>query len=130
MKQSKIMDEPDREIVFLSDREIESSDREWYEHPEWKGIRLKDLLTGKDTGNKFSYHLVHIEKNCEIPKHLHEKEWELNRMIKGKGLFIFDNKEITLSAGQTFATPPGVSHAVSSYDSEMSLLALFIPVSD
>jgi quercetin dioxygenase-like cupin family protein len=127
MKNDKSKTAADKEIVFIPGKEIESSEKEWYKHPACKGVYLKDLLTGKDTGGKFSYHLVRIEKNCEIPSHDHKTEWELNRLISGKGAFIFTDKEIMLAPGQTFATPPGISHAVSSYDNEVLLLAMFLP---
>jgi len=117
----------DKGIVFFSDIEIESDKKEWYEHPACKGVFLKDLVTGEDTGGEFSYHLVRVEKNSEVMDHDHETQWEFNRIIGGKGVFLIGDKEVVIAPGQTFVTPPGIHHTVSAYDDELSLLAVFVP---
>jgi len=114
-------------VVLFPDFEIEAEVKPWYRHQAWKGVSLKDLVTGKETGGKFSYHLVKIEKNCEVMGHDHQTLWEWNVVLDGKGMFYFEDKEIEIKIGQTFATPPGTHHTVSAGSEELSLLALFIP---
>lgn len=121
------MDAFDKEVVFFSDKEVESDNKEWYEHPACKGVFLKDLVTGEDTGGEFSYHLVRVLRNCEVSDHDHEDQWEWNRIIDGSGVFLIGDKEVVISPGQTYATPPGVHHTVSAYDEDLSLLAMFVP---
>ncbi len=127
MEQKKVMDIFERGIVFLPDLEIESTKKPWYPHPEWKGVFLKDLVTEKETSGTFSYHLVRVWKDHEVMYHDHETQWEWNRIIDGKGVFLFEDREITLAHGQTFVTPPGIRHAVSAYYEDLSLLAVFVP---
>lgn len=127
MEQKKAEDIFDEDIVFFSDLEIESSKKPWYQHPECKGVFLKDLVSGKDTSGRFSYHLVKVWKNCEVSDHSHDTRWEWNRIIGGSGVFILGDKEVGIKPGQTFVTPPGIHHTVGAYDEDLSLLALFIP---
>ncbi|RXE56393.1 cupin [Methanoculleus taiwanensis] len=127
MEQKNVLDIFDQGVVFLPDLEIMSAEKPWYPHPEWKGVFLKDLVTGKETGGAFSYHLVRVWKNHEVMDHNHETQWEWNRIIDGTGVFLFEDKEIPLADGQTFVTPPGVRHAVSAHHEDLSLLAVFVP---
>jgi quercetin dioxygenase-like cupin family protein len=127
MEQKNAQNIFDQGVVFLPDLEIESAKRLWYPHPEWRGVFLKDLVTGKETGGMFSYHLVRVWKDCEVMDHDHETQWEWNRIIDGQGVFFFEDREISLAHGQTFVTPPGVRHAVSAHNGDLSLLAVFIP---
>ncbi len=127
METKDVPDAFDKGAVFLPDREIESAKEPWYQHPEWKGVFLKDLVTGKDTGGAFSYHLVRVWKNCEVMDHDHETQWEWNCILSGKGVFLLEDKEVSLVPGQTFVTPPGVHHTVSAHHEDLLLLAVFVP---
>jgi len=113
--------------VISPTQEIDAADRPWYSLPGSHGVFLKDMVTGKETGGKFSYHLVRIEKNCEVPDHDHETQWEWNMILRGKGTFLLGDKEVTIQPGQSFATPPKNHHTVSAGDEELSLLAVFVP---
>lgn len=113
--------------VFFPGSETEANARPWYPHPAMKGVFLKDLVTAKESGGKFSYHLVRVWKDCEVIDHNHETQWEWNLVISGKGVFIIGDKEVTITPGQTFVTPPKNNHTVSAGHQDLSLLALFVP---
>lgn len=127
MEQQHVSDLFEQGVVLFPRHEIKAVTRPWYSHPAWNGVYLKDLVTGKETGGKFSYHIVRIEKGCEVADHNHEDLWEWNVILNGKGVFTLDNTENATKPGQTFATPPGTHHTVSAGNEELSLLALFIP---
>ncbi|WP_243669897.1 hypothetical protein [Methanoculleus chikugoensis] len=58
----------------------------WYSNPAWTGVALADLAPGADTkGGSFSSHLVRVRKDCEVPDHLHESQWEWNAILAGHG---------------------------------------------
>jgi quercetin dioxygenase-like cupin family protein len=113
--------------VIFPGLEIEANAKTWYSLPGCEGVFLKDLVTGKETGGKFSYHLVRVSKNGEVADHDHETQWEWNLIISGKGTFVIGNKEVTIAPGQTFVTPPKNHHTVSAGHEDLLLLALFIP---
>jgi quercetin dioxygenase-like cupin family protein len=127
MKQKTITEIFEQGTVSLPDLEIEAVAKPWYSHPAWSGVFLKDLVTAKETGGKFSYHLIRVWKNKEVMDHDHETQWEWNQIISGKGVFVIGDKEVPLVPGQTFVTPPGVHHTVSADDEDLTLLALFSP---
>ena len=103
-------------------------EKPWYSHPAWNGVFLKDLVTAKETGGAFSYHLVRVSRNCEVADHDHETQWEWNVVLAGTGSFLLDGREVpVVGPGQTFVTPPRTHHTVSAGSDELSLLALFVP---
>jgi mannose-6-phosphate isomerase-like protein (cupin superfamily) len=127
MELKNVMDIFDPEVVFLPEQEIETAKKPWYPHPEWRGVFLKDLVTGKETGGMFSYHLVRIWEDSKVMDHNHETQWEWNRIIDGEGVFLFGDREVLLACGQTFITPPGIHHSVNAHSGDLSLLAVFVP---
>lgn len=99
----------------------------WYSNPAWTGVALADLAPGADTkGGSFSSHLVRVRKDCEVPDHLHESQWEWNAILAGHGKMILDGREILFKPGDTFTTPPGVRHTVIADKEDLALLAVFV----
>jgi quercetin dioxygenase-like cupin family protein len=127
MDQQHVSELFEQGTVLLPRLEIKAVTKPWYSPPAWDGVYLKDLVTGKETGGEFSYHIVRIQQGCEVADHNHDTQWELNMVLSGKGIFKLDDRDIAAKPGQTFATPPGIHHTVSAGDEELSLLALFIP---
>ena len=127
MKQQNISKLFEDGTVLLPDLEVRAAEKLWYAPPSWQGVFLKDLVTGNETAGAFSYHLMRVERTCEIPDHAHETQWSWNVVLAGTGLFVLGGREVPVEVGQTFITPPHVHHAVSAGDDELSLLAIFAP---
>jgi quercetin dioxygenase-like cupin family protein len=105
-----------------------ATEKPWYSPPAWNGVSLKDLVSAKETGGAFSYHLVRVAPDCEVPDHDHEIQWEWNVVLAGTGSFLLDGQEVPVAKpGQTFVTPPRIHHTVSAGSDELTLLALFVP---
>lgn len=98
----------------------------WNHHPEFEGVRLKHILTGKNTENHFSYHLVHVEAGCEMSSHIHETQIELHQVIEGRGTGQRGDEHIAYQAGVTAVMPQSETHAVKA-DEDLYMLATFIP---
>ncbi|MBP2643797.1 MAG: cupin [Firmicutes bacterium] len=99
----------------------------WHEHPLFKGVALKHLITGKNTEGKFSSHLVRVKSGCEIGKHVHNGKWELHEVIEGHGKCIIGNKEIDYYEGITTVIPSDIAHIVKAGEDDLYILAKFIP---
>jgi len=127
MEPKKIPEIFEQGAVLFPRMEIEANAKPWYSLPGSKGVFLKDLVTGKETGGKFSYHLVRVWKDSEVPDHEHETQYEWNLIISGKGVFVIGDREVTIAPGQTYVTPPKNHHTVCATGEDLSLLALFIP---
>lgn len=127
MEPKKMSEIFEQGVVFFPGTETEANAKPWYSLPGCEGVFLKDLVTGKETGGKFSYHLVRVWKDSEVADHDHDTQWEWNLVISGNGVFIIGDKEVTIAPGQTFVTPPKNHHTVSAGHEDLSLLALFVP---
>jgi len=127
MEQQDLSELFEKGAVLFPDLEVRAAERPWNASPAWNGVFVKDLVTGKETGGAFSYHLMRVERNCEIPDHDHETQWSWNVVLRGAGSFVLGGRRVPVEVGQTFITPPHVHHAVSAGDDEILLLAIFAP---
>lgn len=113
-------------IIYL-EKEMDAKELDWNAHPAFKGVFLKHLVRGEDTGSGFSCHLVKVEAGCEIGEHVHEKQWELHEIIGGAGKGVLVNKEIAYKLGVSVVIPKGVKHKVIAGEDDLYLLAKFVP---
>jgi len=116
----------DGKVVFPG-KTIDAAMLPWYEHPAFKGVLLKDLVTAVDTNGAFSCHVVKISKGFEVGEHNHNAEWEFNEAVEGCGPLILDGVTHSCRPGFTCVTPPGVPHIVSAPYEDICLLAKFVP---
>jgi quercetin dioxygenase-like cupin family protein len=117
----------DQGMVIFPDHKEDINKKSWYTPPGWVGVSLKDIITGKDTSGAFSYHLVKIARHCEVPPHAHEAQWEWNVILNGTGSFVIQETEMPVTIGETYVTPPGISHTVKAEDRELVITAVFVP---
>lgn len=113
--------------LLLADGSNEFEQIEWSKHPVFEGVELKHIVTGKDTGGLFSYHLVRIAPNCCIKEHVHETQLETHEVISGSGLCINDGMELLYEMGVISIMPAGIKHEVRAGDEGLCLFAKFMP---
>lgn len=70
----------------LPEKSVEFAAIPWTKHPDFKGVELKHIVTAKNTGGQFSYHLVHIAANHSISSHVHSAQIETHEVIAGSGV--------------------------------------------
>lgn len=99
----------------------------WNAHPSFKGVALKHLVTAKESGGRFSYHLVKIEPGCEIGLHVHETQLESHEVIEGQGTALNNGEEVVYSPGIISIFEPNTSHKVSAGADGLRLFAKFFP---
>lgn len=100
---------------------------EWIKHPDFQGVELKHIVTSRETGGKFSYHLVRIAPGCSIESHIHKTQLETHEVIKGSGECINDGVTLSYQPGTISIMPAGVEHKVNAGDQGLFLFAKFIP---
>lgn len=113
--------------IHYSDRSESISDVEWAKHPKFKGVYLKHMIKGADTGNLFSSHLVKIDPNCCLETHCHENELELHEAIEGDGSCQLIEESFAYHLGKMAVIPKGESHMVRAGENGLTLLAKFFP---
>lgn len=99
----------------------------WSKHPTFDGVELKHIITAKDTGGAFSYHLVRIAPNKSIGNHIHETQLETHEVIAGCGVCINDGTEIAYEPGVISIMPAKVPHQVNAGKDGLYLFAKFFP---
>jgi quercetin dioxygenase-like cupin family protein len=113
-------------MVHTLAKDTSIEELEWNDHPAFKGVAIKHLVTGRDTSGHFSAHLVHVQAGCEIGAHIHEGKWELHEVVDGQGECVIVEKTIQYQAGVMALIPPDFVHIVKA-DTDLYLLAKFIP---
>lgn len=107
--------------------EVDAGSLKWNPHPTFAGVAMKHLMTGKETGGKFSMHLVRLEPCAEIGDHVHEKNWELHEVADGSGVCLLDGQRVKYEPGVAAVMPENVSHSVQAGEAGLCLLAKFMP---
>ena len=113
--------------IFTMGQTLTVQDLPWHDHPAFQGVALRHLITGKQTDGKFSSHLVRVKSGCEIGDHIHEGKWELHEVVCGQGTCRIETAEISYTKGVTAVIPADLPHSVQATESDLYLLAKFIP---
>ncbi|NMC31157.1 MAG: cupin domain-containing protein [Veillonellaceae bacterium] len=113
--------------IFTMGQPLTVQDLPWHDHPAFPGVALRHLITGMQTDGKFSSHLVRVKSGCEIGNHIHEGKWELHEVVCGQGTCRIESAEIPYSKGVTAVIPADLPHSVQAAETDLYLLAKFIP---
>jgi len=111
----------------LPDTAISFGDIPWRKHPTFDGVELKHIVTAKETGGQFSYHLVRIAPGKAIGNHVHQTQTETHEVIAGTGTCVSNGAELTYEPGVISILPMGLPHEVKAGPDGLSLFARFIP---
>ena len=111
----------------LPEGEILFSEIGWNKHPVFEGVELKHIITSKQTGGDFSYHLVRIAPNKSIKNHIHETQLETHEVIAGYGECINNGMALVYEPGVISIMPAKVPHEVNAGPKGLYLFAKFIP---
>lgn len=117
----------------MSTQTIENSfgrhSSEWHPHPTNEGVFLKHLVTGSDTNNSVSCHLVKIAPNAMIKMHHHSAQLEIHEIIGGDGLCHYKEGVCSYSVGDINILHKNVDHEIIASDKGLYILAKFCPAS-
>jgi len=113
--------------VFATNRQQKIADLPWNPHASFKGVYLKHLVTGTDTGNQLSCHIVKVDPGCVLETHQHDGKIEIHEVIAGSGKMILDGKEMDYSPGQICIIPANMPHKVVAGKDGLYILAKFSP---
>ncbi|MCQ2973231.1 MAG: cupin domain-containing protein [Bacteroidales bacterium] len=113
--------------LLLPNKEVKFDELKWSQHPTFKGVALKHLITAKDTNGEFSYHLVRIDPNCEIGNHIHATQLETHEVIEGYGICSNDGEKLDYNPGTISIIPAKINHLVKAGDKGLLLFAKFFP---
>lgn len=127
MKDSIIFENFNNGILLKQFSKSELNKINWNPHPKFKGVQLKNIITGSDTDNTISCHFVKIEPNCEISLHTHPDNLEIHEVIHGQGNCIMNTECREYNCGTVSIIPKNIEHKIVANDSGLYLFAKFIP---
>ena len=103
------------------------ADVPWSGHPAFEGVELKHILTSKETGGAFSFHLVRIAPGKKIGNHVHAAQLETHEVIAGGGVCVNGGENLAYAPGVVSILPANVPHEVAAGEEGLFLFAKFIP---
>ena len=113
--------------LYLLAKHENNEAKPWNAHPKFRGVYLKNIITGNQTEGVFSAHIVKIEESCSIGEHTHDDNTELHEIINGTGTCMIGNKEVSYTPGDCAIIPKRTLHKVVAGENGLYLLAKFFP---
>lgn len=102
-------------------------DKKWNPHPTFRGVFLKHIITGAQTDNRFSSHIVRIDPECALEEHIHDGKTELHEVMEGFGICLLNGREVTYYPGDCAVIPCNIRHEVVAGKNGLILHAKFMP---
>ncbi len=99
----------------------------WNEHPVFKGVFLKHLITGSQTNNQLSSHLVKINPGSQIGTHNHIGKTEIHEVVEGSGFCTVEESEHKYIPGTVVIIPADLDHQVTADENGLVIMAKFFP---
>lgn len=96
-------------------------------HKKFKGVALKQLVTGEETDGRLSCHLVKIEPFCCLESHTHPDHLEIHEVIAGEGIYGIGDQEYSYRPGSVGVIPMDKVHRVEAGKEGLFILAVFSP---
>jgi quercetin dioxygenase-like cupin family protein len=113
--------------LFINGSTVNLENLSWDEHPANKGVFLKHIIKGEETGNQLSCHFVKINPSCEIGLHIHAGKTELHEVLEGSGLCIIEESSVKYKKGVIGFIPADKNHSLKASESGLFLMAKFFP---
>lgn len=111
----------------LSGGAVSFGELPWNKHPAFDGVELKHIVTARETGGLFSYHLVRIAPGKAIGSHIHQTQLETHEVIAGSGVCVNNGTRLPYAPGVITILPMGLPHEVQAGPDGLYLFAKFIP---
>ena len=106
---------------------LDSQSGEWTEHPRFKGILIKNLLTRQQNALA-NVNVVRVPTGGVIGAHNHGTQVETIYVLAGQSILTVDGEDIPFNAGQIAAMPEGVPHSLRNEgEAWVELLTIFTP---
>jgi quercetin dioxygenase-like cupin family protein len=113
--------------ITCPNKEIDLQTIAWQAHPAFKGVNMKHLIMGKETGGRFSCHLVKVDPGCALEEHAHADQWELHTILDGEGHCQLGLKSTQYLPGHMAIIPQEAKHRVEAGIKGLVLMAQFFP---
>ena len=117
----------EKSVFYVNSKEITSDGIPWHPHPQFKGVFMKDIITGKDTDNRMSCHYVLLEPDSVISEHAHSTQYEIHDVLCGSGKSVVQGFQVRYNSKITANIPEGTLHEVRASHEGLLLKCTFFP---
>ena len=108
-------------------RKLEVLQLPWKEHPVFKDLRIKKLLTHEMDNVDLSIVMVKVKRGAQIPAHVHDQD-DIVYHLKGKGKMWVDGEgDFEVTAGTFIRIPAGVKHQPHDIEEDMLVFDIYFP---
>jgi quercetin dioxygenase-like cupin family protein len=108
-------------------KKIEVLQLPWQEHPVFKDLRIKKLLTHEMDNVDLSIVMVKVKRGAQIPAHVHDQD-DIVYHLKGKGKMWIDGEgDFDVTAGSFIRIPAGVQHQPHDIEEDMLVFDIYFP---
>ena len=108
-------------------KDIQVNDLTWAQHPVFKDLLIKKLLTHAEDNVDLSIVMVRVKKGSEIPVHVHEQD-DIVYHLEGKGKMWVDGVgDFDVSAGSFMRIPAGIKHQPHDIEEDILAFDIFFP---
>ena len=108
-------------------RDLNVYEMDWQDHPFFKDLMVKKLLTNEKDGVDLTVVMVKVKKGSIIPEHVHEQddivyhlEGTCNMWVENEGVF-------TLKPGSFMRIPAGIKHQPQDINEDILVFDIYLP---
>lgn len=113
--------------IFSLQGTAPSSAVEFTPHAKFKGVALKHLVRGEQTGGLLSCHLVKVDPFCSLETHCHPDNLEIHQVIGGTGEGALGEALTNYVPGTVSVIPRNIPHRATAGAEPLYILAVFSP---
>ena len=127
MEEKSIAERFGNSSIYFPNSQEQNIRKQWYAHPSFEGVSIKNLIEGNQTNGIFSSHLVKVNPGCSLMRHRHKSNLELHEVVEGSATVMLGDRTLQYEAGDCAVIPKDMEHSVTANDKELYLLAKFFP---
>ena len=107
--------------------DIRVNELSWQEHPFFKDLLIKKLLTHEKDNVDLSIVMVKVKKGAQIPAHVHDQD-DIVYHIEGSCKMWVENEGVfDLKPGSFMRIPAGIKHQPQEINEDLLVFDIYLP---
>ena len=108
-------------------RNLKVQDLSWNDHPVFKDLFIKKLLTHEMDNVDLTVVMVKVKKGAQVPAHVHDQD-DITYHLEGKGkMWVEGEGDFDVEAGSFLRIPAGVRHQPHDIEEDILVFDIFLP---
>ena len=108
-------------------KDIKVDELSWEQHPVFKELLIKKLLSHEKDNVDLSIMMVNAKKGVEVPPHVHEQD-DIVYQLAGKcKMWVEGEGEFEMLPGSFIRIPAGIKHQPHDVEEDVLAFDIFLP---